>query len=419
MKKIFKFLLFIVFIFLVYFIYINYIQKSVTKLQQEKEKAVVEDYYIYGNHFNIKGTLDIDNDNYESIKLVLYNGEEIEKDVIAQKDDNGITFYISEYINDGLYLDNIARGFYYLFLKLTYKDEKDNLSKYYVLKNDTDYKDTVYYSLSKYNNKITIETDDYYETISFNIEDNKDDNIYDITIDPGHGGRDSGAIYKDYMEKDFTMNISKKIKKNLEEKGLKVKLTHDKDELSSNDLLSKYNAHGRAVIPNEVKSKYTFSIHTNKNEYSKVNGVEVYTASNIEYSFAKKIAKAITDNTNLEYSNNKNYKVYDGVYTHNFSNSEVLSTIKEFESGGIKPYNVTVNANYLFMIRETGGYMTGAYMDNRNNDVNPYYNSNVGNESYLIETAYLSNSNDLDVLINNQNKIAKAISDTIIDQLLK
>ena len=39
---------------------------------------------------------------------------------------------------------------------------------------------------------------------------------YKIVIDPGHGGMDSGAILEKYKEKDFTMDISLKIRDYLE-----------------------------------------------------------------------------------------------------------------------------------------------------------------------------------------------------------
>ena len=61
--------------------------------------------------------------------------------------------------------------------------------------------------------------------------------------------------------------------------------------------------------------------------------------------------------------------------------------------------------------------MTGAYVDDSNPEkvgINPYYNSNIGNESYLLELGYISNSSDLNIISNNIDEIAKAISDAII-----
>ena len=64
--------------------------------------------------------------------------------------------------------------------------------------------------------------------------------------------------------------------------------------------------------------------------------------------------------------------------------------------------------------------MTGAYVDNSNPDkvgVNPYYDSNFGNESYLLELGYISNSTDVNTLKEEQDALAKAISDSIIKEI--
>lgn len=408
--------------FLGYYIYINYLDKE-PKIIPEEEKVSVEEYYMYGNHFNIKGSLELKDKNYLDIKLTLYNGIDKEFDIITETEDNKLNFYTSEEINEGLYIDDISRDTYYLFLKLTYKDEEDEekqIAKYYILDNQTEYKESTYYTLSTYNNKILINSNNEYNTMMFDIIENNDKEIYDITIDPGHGGMDGGGSTNEYKESDLTMEISKKIKENLEEQNIKVKLTHDENDLSSSEVMDEYNKHGRAVIPNEVKSKYTFSIHINKNTSSKVKGVEIYTAEGINYDLAKTIADNITSYTDLDYSTNKLYKKYNGVYTHNFTKSEVDSSLDGYDKKGYTPYNVTEKSNYLYMIRETGGYLTGAYIDDSNPDkvgVNPYYNSNIVNESYLLELGYLSNQSDLSIILESTDKIAKAISDAIIKEL--
>ena len=406
-----------------YFVYVNYIKEEVPKKIVEEEKAYISDYYVYGNHLNMTGFLEINDKSYKEIKLTMYNGEDKDIDLLAEIKDNKVNFYLSEYVNEGLYLDEIERGTYYLFLKLIYDDsekEDKDIVKYYVLSNDTEYKDVTYYTLSKFNNKIVIDYINDYETMAFNVVENKDKGIYDITIDPGHGGMDGGGSSNDYKETDFTMSISKKVKESLESAGVKVKLTHDEGDLSSNDVLDEYNEHGRAVIPNEVKSKYTFSIHINKNVSSKVRGIEVYTPKGITYDLAKSLADNITSYSGLGYSSNRIYKMYDGVYTHNFTESEIASSLQGYEDKGYKPYNVTTNSNYLYMIRETGGYMTGAYIDDSNSSkvgVNPYYNSNIGNETYLLELGYISNSSDVDILLNSEDEIVNAIADAIKKEL--
>jgi len=409
--------------FVGYFVYVNYFEGKIPIKVTEEEHALIEEYYVYGNHLNIKGSLEIEDKNYQDIKLTMYNGEDKDIDIISDVKDNKINFYISEYINEGLYLDDIGIGTYHLFLKIIYdnpENEEENIIKYYVLENTTEYEDVTYYTLSKYNNKIYIDFVNNYGTMAFSVSENKGKEIYDVTIDPGHGGMDGGGSKGDYKESNFTMSISKKVKANLEEAGIKVKLTHDEGDISVNDVFDEYNEHGRAVIPNEVMSKYTFSIHINKNTSSKVRGVEIYTPDNINYDLAKAFADNITSYSSLDYSTNRLFKMYNGVYTHNFTESEVQSSLEGYDNKGYKPYNVTTKSNYLYMIRETGGYMTGAYVDDSNPEkvgVNPYYNSNIGNESYLLEIGYLSNSSDLDILLKEEDKIVDAISDAIKKEL--
>jgi len=421
MKKVIGIIfLLIIFGFAGYFIYVNYFKDN--GIVPEEEKVSVSEYYIYGDHMNMKGTLEIEDMTYQDICLTLYNGEDKDVEIIASDDGTKIDFYFSEYINDGFYLDDLARGNYYLFLKLIYEnpeDEEEPIIKYYALNNETDYEETTYYTMSKYDNKIIINSDNEYNTMAFNVKESKDKEIYDITIDPGHGGMDSGGTTGEYNESDFTMAISNKVKESLENSGFTVKLTHEERELPKNDLLDEYNEHGRAVIPNEVKSKYTFSIHINKNTAKSVKGIEVYTPAGVKYDFAESIVNNIIEYTELGYSTNRLYKISDGIYTRNFSESDVSSSLKGYEDKGYNPYNVTTNSNYYYMIRETGGYMTGAYIDNANPEevgVNPYYNSNIGNETYLLELGYLSNASDLSIINDGIDDIANAISDAIIQK---
>ena len=73
------------------------------------------------------------------------------------------------------------------------------------------------------------------------------------------------------------------------------------------------------------------------------------------------------------------------------------------------------------MLRETGAYMTGAYVNGKDEEVgtNPYYNSNKGVESYIIELGYIINKNDIENIVNNQKLYVNAIADTIVSELIK
>ena len=71
------------------------------------------------------------------------------------------------------------------------------------------------------------------------------------------------------------------------------------------------------------------------------------------------------------------------------------------------------------MIRETGGIVTGAYVSDLNEKVgyNPYYNSNTGAESYVLELGYITNENDLEIIKNNQEQLATGIANAISKNL--
>ena len=406
-------------------------EKGIPRVITEEEVANIDNYYIYGNHLNIKGSLTIEDINYKDIALVLYNGNYQEINLEHSNQDNTINFYITNLINDGLYLDDIKYSDYYLFIRLAYdntdynpdsknKPQDEIIYKYYTLNNITEYKTTEYYQLSPTRDKIFINSDNDYNTMMFTMSHNNDSNIYDIVIDAGHGGMDGGGAANGYKETDFTIDLATSIKEKLEEYGLKVKLTWEKGSLGPNDLLEEYGEHGRAVISSEVKAKYVFSIHINKNTANYVHGLEIYTPNNINYDLAKSLAESITSMTGLEYSNNRTYKMFNGVYTHNFSESEVANNLADYERRGISAYNVTTNSNYLYMIRETGGFMTGAYVDDRNSPKilgNAYYNSNIGSEAYLLELGYLSNQSDLQNLINKQELYVEAIVKSIKNEL--
>lgn len=412
-----------------YVIYVEKNKEKIIPLSTEQEKVAVTEYYIYGTTLNMKGTLTIENLDFDKIELVLYNDKNfLEYEIEYDEDGNKVNFYLSDLINEGLYLDNIEIDKRYMFIRTTKElEEKDKEGnpqyeyKYYGLENKTEYPKTTYYTMSKYNRKIEINSDNTYQTMMLNIKENKDKEIYDIVIDAGHGGIDPGTTVNEQKETDFTLDIAKLLKEDLTKKGFTVKLTRDEDTLKEDEWFEEYGKNGRAQISHEVYAKYLFSVHINSSTSSKVKGIEIYTPSDINYELAKSIAESIVDNTSLDYSIQKTYKRFNGVYTHNFSESEINSSNEKAIEKGQTPYDITTKSNYLYMIRETGGIMTGAYVDDRNEkqQANDYYNSNIGTEAYLMELGYLSSENDLNIIKTEQKQIAEAIAKSIESNLKK
>ncbi|HHY15862.1 MAG TPA: N-acetylmuramoyl-L-alanine amidase, partial [Firmicutes bacterium] len=76
----------------------------------------------------------------------------------------------------------------------------------------------------------------------------KQDIIYDVMLDPGHGGIDPGAIGSgDLYEKHYVLDIVLQMEKILTEHGLKVGLTRDSD-VDVSHLVDKGGRHRRDLL---------------------------------------------------------------------------------------------------------------------------------------------------------------------------
>ncbi len=89
-----------------------------------------------------------------------------------------------------------------------------------------------------------------------------------IAVDPGHGGKDPGAVVGDYKEKDINLNIALKIRDILVKENIGVIMTRDKDET--------VDLQQRCDIANKSKADYFISIHCNSFTDPSANGTETY-----------------------------------------------------------------------------------------------------------------------------------------------
>ena len=144
-----------------FLIYDTYFKDKIPVLETQEEVVYVDKLYIYGTHLNVEGTYSFT----DTPELVLYNGEFISYKLNTEKG----TFNISELLNDGIYLDDIPLGDYYLFLRTTYTEDDKEKYKYYSLKNNSEYQTTTYYTMSNYNKKMVIENEEEYPTMMYMI----------------------------------------------------------------------------------------------------------------------------------------------------------------------------------------------------------------------------------------------------------
>lgn len=122
-----------------------------------------------------------------------------------------------------------------------------------------------------------------------------------IYIDPGHGGRDPGAIYKELRESDINLQISKYLKEELEKNGAQVYLTRIGDyDLSENNARNhkKNDLTARARLINESNCDMYISIHLNSDPSPTWNGIQIFYTDNNENN--KKIAETIKEQLKLK-----------------------------------------------------------------------------------------------------------------------
>lgn len=92
-----------------------------------------------------------------------------------------------------------------------------------------------------------------------------------IAIDAGHGGKDGGAVFNGLVEKDITLNVSKRVRDYLKNAGVKVIMTRDDDRFIRLDDRNAYAIRQGADA--------FVSIHANAFINPSANGTETFYSS--------------------------------------------------------------------------------------------------------------------------------------------
>lgn len=177
-----------------------------------------------------------------------------------------------------------------------------------------------------------------------------------IYLDPGHGGLDPGATYKDIKESDINLSICLNLREKLEYAGATVYLTREGDyDLSSIKARrrKKSDFDNRIKLINDSKADMYISIHLNSTNSQTWSGMQIF---------------------------------YDKVNDNNKVIAEYLT-------------------NYLKLDRKAQQIR------------NMYLNKNIKIPGILIESGFLSNSYDRQRLISPeyQDEIANQIVKAIIN----
>ncbi len=92
--------------------------------------------------------------------------------------------------------------------------------------------------------------------------------IRTIMIDPGHGGKDPGAMFGSLKEKDINLRLAKILGRMLKKKGFRVLYTRTKDVFIPLE--------ERTVMANSMGADLFISLHVNAHRNRRVRGIEVY-----------------------------------------------------------------------------------------------------------------------------------------------
>jgi N-acetylmuramoyl-L-alanine amidase len=96
---------------------------------------------------------------------------------------------------------------------------------------------------------------------------------YTVVVDPGHGGSNPGAVYKGVREKDFNLDIAKRLENLLKDQGINVYMTRTDDSFVS--------LYDRANLANKVSADLFISVHNNSGLTNYTGTMTLYYPSSV------------------------------------------------------------------------------------------------------------------------------------------
>jgi len=212
--------------------------------------------------------------------------------------------------------------------------------------------------------------------------------IKTIVLDPGHGGKDPGAISRYYkmQEKGINLDMAKRVKSLLAANGMRAYITRDRDKFVT---LS-----GRAEYANSRNADFFVSIHTNSSTSRSLKGFEVYYLSEKTDDSAR--AKEAARNSSRSHSTTDAIK-QDMLFTENRIESRDMARaiIRAARMKGIYTRNNSLRSARFHVLKDAKTDMPGI----------------------LVELGYISNKKE-EALIRTaayRDKLAEAIVKGIIN----
>lgn len=177
--------------------------------------------------------------------------------------------------------------------------------------------------------------------------------IRTVVLDPGHGGRDPGAIgASGVREKQVVLDIARQLRRRLEADGIQVLMTRSDDRFIS--------LKGRAAFANQQKADLFVSIHANASRARNASGYEVYYLSEATDDAARALAVAENASLSMDTPNGAGVSedteaiVWDLIHTENRTESrELASTVCRGMKRSLPAYNRGVKSARFYVLKWT------------------------------------------------------------------
>ncbi len=205
-----------------------------------------------------------------------------------------------------------------------------------------------------------------------------------ILIDPGHGGRDSGARQSHYQEAEIAWTWSLELKKYLSEKGFHVEMTRNET--------SGLSLHRRIQRANQKKYDLVISLHANSLIDARVKGIEYYVTAPLDMEDQK--LQLAYEEVQLKKNNQK--PVEKLMSFNEEQRSQVGAIIQDLQRQSYQ--NESLNLAQMLNQSWKGQIKQGPF-DLLEQSKSP---------ALLIELGYMSNPSDLKNLLNPQFRSEKA-----------
>ena len=280
-------------------------------------------------------------------------------------------------------IDLVSTGSNYYNMLLDVTGFENGVYEFYLV---SDFLEPLMSNMTTYNRIVRSHIGNKLVTMSYdknvvNMEVQDFTYLYDVVIDPGHGGADYGATNGGYYEKVINLEQSLYEKKRFEEHGLRVLLLRDTDDdygiVMGDDKWEQIDRKGYAVGYYGAVSKIVYSNHHNSSGNSSSAGWEILVPASLSYDDLL-VEHKIADTWSSIYIEPVDpfYRFYTKDYESGTASNKSNGEIYDFDDY----YSVIRLSNKLFNVKNV--IYEGAYINN-NSDMYWYYDS--GNWKKLSE----------------------------------